>query len=93
MDNKRVRLLIHGRVQGVFFRASAQQKAVELELSGWVRNNSDSSVEILAEGRGVNLDSLVEWSREGPRNAVVKHVGVEWESPSGEFEKFTIEYI
>ena len=58
MDNKRVRLLIHGRVQGVFFRASAQQKAVELELSGWVRNNSDGSVEILAEGEGVNLDSV-----------------------------------
>lgn len=93
MDNKRVRLLIHGRVQGVFFRASAQQKAVELGLSGCVRNNSDGSVEIVAEGLSGDVDSLVEWCHKGPSYATVKHVSVVWESLSGEFEEFTIGYF
>ena len=93
MDNKRVRLLIHGRVQGIFFRALAQQKAAELGLSGWVRNNPDGSVEVVAEGVGDNVHSLVEWCHKGPRHATVKHVSVVWESPSGEFEEFTIEYL
>ena len=93
MENKRVHLFIHGSVQGVFFRASAQQKANELELSGWVRNNSDGSVEVLAEGVGDNVDTMVEWCRQGPSRAVVKHVTVNWEQPSGEYSDFRIEYI
>ena len=93
MENKRVHLFIHGRVQGVFFRASVQQKALELELSGWVRNNSDGSVELTAEGEGDNVDSMIEWCRVGPSQAVVKHVSVDWETPSGELKEFRIEYI
>ena len=93
MGNKRVHLLIHGRVQGVFFRAIAQQKATELGLSGWVRNNSDGSVEVMAEGQGDRIDSMIEWCRVGPTQAVVKHVSVDWETPSGEFKEFRIEYI
>ncbi len=93
MENKRVHLLIHGRVQGVFFRASAQQKAQELELSGWVRNNSDGSVEIMAEGEGDRIDSIIEWCRIGPAQAVVKHVSINWEPPEGESQDFRIEYI
>lgn len=93
MENKRVHLLIHGRVQEVFFRASAQQKAQELELTGWVKNNSEGSVEVMAEGKGDNVNSLVEWCRVGPAHAVVTHVSVEWEPPCGEFEEFRIEYI
>jgi len=93
MENKRVRLLIHGRVQGVFFRAIAQQKAQELELTGWVRNNSDGSVEVLAEGEGGRIDNMIEWCRIGPAQAVVKHVSVDWEPLSGEFKEFKIEYI
>ncbi len=93
MGNKRVHLLIHGRVQGVFFRATAQQKAQELELTGWVRNNPDGSVEVTAEGKGDDVDSMLEWCRVGPAQAVVKHVSVDWEAHSGEFEGFRIEYI
>ena len=93
MDNKRVHLRIHGSVQGVFFRAKAQQKAFELELSGWIRNNSDGSVEVLAEGEGERLKSMVEWCRVGPPQAVVKHVIEDWGAATGEFEEFTIEYI
>ena len=93
MENKRVHLLIYGRVQGVFFRALAQQKAQELELTGWVRNNSDGSVEVLAEGEGGRIEKMVEWCRVGTSQAVVKNVSVDWEQPSGEFQEFRIEYI
>ncbi len=93
MENKRVHLLIHGRVQGVFFRASAQQKAQELELTGWVKNNSEGSVEVMAEGEGDNVESMIEWCRTGPSQAVVKHVSVDWEPLTGEFQEFRIEYI
>ena len=93
MENKRAHILIHGRVQGVFFRAKAQQKAQELGLTGWVRNNSDGSVELVAEGEDVKVDSMVEWCHEGPSRAVVRHVSVDMEPHSGEFSEFRIEYL
>ena len=93
MDNKRVHLRIHGSVQGVFFRATAQQKALELELSGWIRNNSDGSVEVIAEGLEEQLSSMVDWCRVGPPDAIVKQVIEDWEAATGEFKEFRIEYI
>lgn len=93
MDNKRVHLRIHGSVQGVFFRAQAQRKANELELCGWIRNNSDGSVEVIAEGNESELRNMLEWCREGPPEAVVNQVIEDWEDATGEFEEFRIEYI
>lgn len=93
MENKRVHLRIHGSVQGVFFRAQAQRKALELELCGWIRNNSDGSVEVIAEGGGDQLKDMVEWCRVGPPEAVVNKVIEDWESATGEFKEFRIEYI
>jgi acylphosphatase len=91
MPNSRVRLKIYGRVQGVFFRASALDKATELGLAGWVRNNPDGSVEVVAEGVRESIEKLVEWSHEGPRHAVVNRVEIEWERFADEFTGFTIE--
>ena len=89
----RVHLRIHGSVQGVFFRAKGQQKALELELSGWIRNNSDGSVEVIAEGVEEQLKTMVEWCRAGPPDAIVKQVIEDWEPASGEVKEFRIEYL
>ena len=50
MGKERVNVIIHGRVQGVFYRASAREKAIELGLTGWVKNRLDKTVEVVAEG-------------------------------------------
>jgi acylphosphatase len=89
-ENTRVRLLIEGRVQGVFFRASAQAEAGRLGLAGWVRNRPDGAVEIVAEGERKKLDDLIAWCRHGPRGAEVENVRIEWEEFSGEFSAFRI---
>ena len=89
-DRARVHLLIEGRVQGVFFRASAQAEASRLGLTGWIRNRPDGAVEVVAEGERKKIDDLIAWCRHGPRGAEVEDVQVEWKGFSGEFETFRI---
>ena len=91
MSNSRAHLWIEGRVQGVFFRASTMDKARELGLTGWVRNNPDGSVEVVAEGPKEVVEELVAWSHHGPRHAVVESVRIEWESLLDEYAEFNIE--
>ena len=79
----RYRVLISGRVQGVFFRASCRRVAEEHGVSGWVRNLPDGRVEAVFEGSDGEVGRLVEWSRHGPRSAVVQDVRVEAELPEG----------
>ena len=79
----RYRVLISGRVQGVFFRDTCRRMAERHGVSGWVRNLSDGSVEAVFEGPAAEVGRLVEWSREGPRSAVVTDVRVEAEPPEG----------
>ena len=90
MDKKRVRLIIQGKVQGVFFRASTKDKATELGLSGFVRNREDGAVEVVAEGDQEKLQELVDWSRIGPDLATVSTVQLDWQSYRSQFEEFTI---
>lgn len=71
------RFLVSGRVQGVFFRASTQQLARRLELTGYASNLADGSVEVLACGRAESLDSLEQWLWQGPPQAHVVAVSVE----------------
>lgn len=71
------RLRIHGRVQGVFFRAWAVQEARALGLSGWVRNRADGSVELLAHGADAEVAKLVERCRRGPPAAKVERIEAE----------------
>ncbi len=87
---KRLRLLVSGKVQGVFFRASTAEEARRLGVQGWVRNLSDGRVEIVAEGTAEALDALEGWARQGPRGAVVERVEREVSEGRGEFHNFRI---
>ena len=69
-------LRIHGRVQGVWYRASAQAEASRLGLAGWVRNRSDGSVEALAIGGHTQVEAFIAWAHQGPPKAQVLRVEV-----------------
>ncbi len=87
---KQVHLNISGFVQGVFFRASTQNIARKLQVSGYVRNLSDESVEIVAEGEEAFLNRLIEWCRKGPPGARVNNVSVSWKDAEKRFDGFNI---
>lgn len=72
----RVNLLISGRVQGVFFRASTLAKARKLSLDGWVKNLADGRVEIMAQGERAMLTQFVDWCRQGPAKARVDRIEI-----------------
>ncbi|HHH10888.1 MAG TPA: acylphosphatase [Sorangium sp.] len=91
MGLKQIQLRVHGRVQGVFFRASAQREAKRLGLTGYVRNSSDTSVEVVAEGEETGIKDLISWAQGGgPSAARVDKVDVRWRSFAGEFFDFRI---
>ena len=71
-----VRLLIKGRVQGVFYRASALEQAENLAISGWVRNTEEGHVECLASGTEESVNAFIAWCRRGPSAAQVTAVDV-----------------
>ena len=77
------RLRVTGRVQGVFFRAWTQQQARELGVAGWVRNCGDGSVEAHVEGDQDAIDELIDLIREGPPDARVEKVDVEFADAEG----------
>lgn len=79
-----------GKVQGVSFRASAAAKARQLGIKGWVKNEQDGSVQIVATGTGLQLTSFTEWCKEGPTFARVQNVEVTQTAYSS-FTDFTIE--
>jgi acylphosphatase len=79
----RYRVLISGRVQGVFFRDACRQLAEESGVAGWVRNLPDGRVEAVFEGPDEEVRRLVEWAYSGPRWAVVDDVAVQSEPPEG----------
>jgi acylphosphatase len=75
-ERQRLRLLVTGRVQGVWYRASLQREARRLAVAGWVRNRRDGAVEAEAEGTPDALRQLVDWARLGPPGADVRDVAV-----------------
>lgn len=79
----RRRVVVHGFVQGVFFRDSVRRHALTAGVTGWVRNNRDGTVEAVFEGEDVAVERLVEFCRDGPRGASVDRVEVEIEEPEG----------
>jgi acylphosphatase len=79
----RYRVLISGRVQGVFFRDTCRQLAEESGVTGWVRNLPDGRVEAVFEGPAEEVRRLVDWVHNGPRWAVVDDVAVQSEPPEG----------
>jgi acylphosphatase len=84
-----VHLLIKGKVQGVFFRATAKDIADEMAISGWVRNTPDGDVEIIAAGSQQNIDRFVEWCKHGPEKAIVTNVSITQKEDQS-FERFKI---
>ena len=86
----RARLRIHGRVQGVWYRASTERQARALGLSGWVRNRVDGTVEAVAEGPRATVEQLVAWCHEGPPAARVTAVDVMWEEALGDLPPFGV---
>ena len=79
----RYRVLVSGRVPGVFFRATCRRLALAHGVSGWVRNLPDGELEAVFEGRAQDVDRLVEWAHHGPSRAMVAHVAVQAEPPEG----------
>ena len=81
-----------GRVQGVGFRHFTRREARRLGLSGWVRNEDDGSVRVVAEGPREALERLLEPLRQGPTSAQVSDVEAAWTSATGDFDGFGVRY-
>ena len=75
--------MVHGQVQGVFFRDTCRRKASERGVAGWVTNRRDGAVEAVFEGEPEAVEALVEWCRTGPRGADVESVDATSEEPEG----------
>ncbi|HUU37017.1 MAG TPA: acylphosphatase [Candidatus Desulfaltia sp.] len=86
----RARILVSGRVQGVFFRDHTRRWAVSLGLSGWVKNLPDGRVEALAEGEKESLAALIAKLKQGPPSAFVENVAVTWEDCRDAFSDFRV---
>jgi acylphosphatase len=80
----RRRVVVHGRVQGVYFRGSTEDEARRVGIDGWVRNRPDGAVEAVFEGEAAGVEQLVEYCRRGPSWARVTRVDVAEEAPEGE---------
>lgn len=92
MIMKRVHVVVSGRVQGVFFRAETESKAVSLGLTGWVRNLPDGRVDAVFEGEEEKVNIMIGWCRKGPRFASVANIDIVEESYQEEFQDFSIRY-
>lgn len=90
VELKRVRVLVSGKVQGVFFRQSTQEQAERLGVEGWVRNLTDGRVEGLFQGPAEAVDDLVAWCRRGPARARVEDVEVVLEAPRSDIQAFRV---
>ena len=87
----KIHVMISGKVQGVFFRISAQDKANELNLTGWVKNIFNNAVEIIAEGDRDDLSKFTGWLQLGPPNATINKISIEWsEQVERQFSSFEI---
>jgi acylphosphatase len=89
---RRVQLVVTGRVQGVWFRASMQREARRLGLCGWVRNRPDGAVEAEAEGHSDAVAGLILWAQTGPSGAMVERVGVKTLEPTGADADFGVRH-
>lgn len=88
---KEAHLKIFGRVQGVFYRAEAQEKAEQLGLKGWAKNSADGTVEVLVQGAEASLQEFIVWCKKGPELAHVTEVKVDFTTlPAKIFEDFRI---
>ena len=92
MEQQRVRLLVSGKVQGVFFRQALKVVAKKNNVSGWVRNLKDKRVEVVLEGDNKSINSVIAWTRIGPANSRVDDIEVTNEGFKNEFLTFEVLY-
>ena len=88
----KVHVIISGRVQGVWFRASTKKRAEQLGITGCVRNTFDGNVEAVFEGDEKIIEEMLEWCNHGPPLAKVDNVEVEKQPVSDEFDQFFFRY-
>lgn len=86
----RVHVWVKGRVQAVGFRAFVQQNAVQIGLTGWVRNVGYDTVEAIAEGSREQIEGFTQIMKRGPRISRIDESREEWEQVTGEFERFQV---
>ena len=93
-DSERATLhaTVRGRVQGVGFRASTVRQAGRLGLTGWVRNEPDGSVRVVAEGGKAVLEDMATWLENGPSSAHVTTVDKRYSEFRGQYDRFRVEY-
>lgn len=89
---RRVCIVVHGSVQGVFFRANARKIAEDLGLKGYAKNMPEGTIEVVAEGPEGKLKEFIEFCKKGPEAAEVSKVDVEFSDASNEFEGFEVRY-
>ena len=92
MKQQRVRLLVSGKVQGVFFRQALKVVAKKNNVLGWVRNLKDKRVEAILEGDNKSINSVIEWIHIGPANSRVDDIEVSNEEFKNEFSTFDVLY-
>lgn len=90
---KRLIIKIHGKVQGVFFRASAREKAEQLGIKGWSMNNSDGTVSIEAEGQREALEKFLDWCYTGPDRAEVDKIDFSWTDELKNYDVFETRWL
>lgn len=90
MESLELHAIVHGRVQGVFFRVHTREQALELGLSGWVRNNPDGTVELIAQGDKKSLVLLNRWLKRGPPYANVEEVISDYNEVKKTYSNFEI---
>jgi acylphosphatase len=91
-ENLRAQVIIHGIVQGVFFRASTRDEARRIGVGGWVRNLPDGTVQALFEGEKKKVEEIIGWCHKGPPGAQVTRVDISWEPYREEYRQFDIRY-
>ncbi len=88
----RAHVIVSGKVQGVFYRATTKETAENFGVNGWVKNRPDGNVEAIFEGDKKTVDLVLKWCSKGPLFAKVKEVNISWEEYSGEYSDFRISY-
>lgn len=87
---KQALIKVTGRVQGVFYRAHAEEKALQLKLTGYAKNLLDGSVEMLVQGPEEDIKKLIDWCQDGSPSATVDMVKVEWSEVGEPYTDFKI---
>ncbi|MBI4245442.1 MAG: acylphosphatase [Planctomycetes bacterium] len=90
MELRRVRIIVTGRVQGVFYRATCAHMARKNHVNGWVKNNPDGRVEAVFEGTKKDVEFMIKWAQKGPEYAIIQNIQILEENPQ-KIKDFVIE--